>query len=267
MVMTEPVTVIENSSEDDEVDEKEIEEAKQPEIAYVTRKALRKMSKEEIDRFFDAVDTMMKSPDGPGTSEFFRLAAIHGMPRPIYCQHGRETFPGWHRIYLFKFEVALQKADKDNGNDGKIGLPYWDWTSKPEEGLPPSIRERFKVWPDDLFPTNVTPRYPLKRDSDKNIGAKLVSWGSIQSAFDCLLATQHFAHASTGDEQPDYPSVEHSHNHLHVIIGGNGGTMSSVAWAAYDIAFWLHHNNVDRIYESYLLIEPDSSEEFENYQE
>ena len=43
--------------------------------------------------------------------------------------------------------------------------------------------------------------------------------------------------------------------------------MSSVAWAAYDIAFWLHHNNVDRVYESYLALEPDSSEEFENYQE
>ena len=43
--------------------------------------------------------------------------------------------------------------------------------------------------------------------------------------------------------------------------------MSSVAWAAYDITFWLHHNQVDRVYESYLAIEPDSAEEFENYQE
>ena len=37
--------------------------------------------------------------------------------------------------------------------------------------------------------------------------------------------------------------------------------------AAFDIAFWLHHNNVDRIYESYLEIEPDSREEFENFQD
>eukprot|EP01084_Bolivina_argentea_P134541 237303_1 len=43
--------------------------------------------------------------------------------------------------------------------------------------------------------------------------------------------------------------------------------MASVAWAAYDIAFWLHHNNVDRIYESYLAIEPDSAVEFETEQE
>ena len=34
-------------------------------------------------------------------------------------------FPGWHRIYLQQFELALQAADKANGNDGKIGLPYW----------------------------------------------------------------------------------------------------------------------------------------------
>ena len=43
--------------------------------------------------------------------------------------------------------------------------------------------------------------------------------------------------------------------------------MGSVAWAAFDIAFWLHHCNVDRIYETYLSIEPDSRDEFESNQD
>ncbi len=74
--------------------------------------------------------------------------------------------------------------------------------------------------------------------------------------------TQHFAHPSTGN-QLQYQSIETAHTHLHVIVGG---TVSSVAWTTYDIPFWLH-NNVDRIHESYLAIEPDSAKEFESFQE
>eukprot|EP00486_Rosalina_sp_Unknown_P006395 CAMPEP_0201574998 /NCGR_PEP_ID=MMETSP0190_2-20130828/19872_1 /ASSEMBLY_ACC=CAM_ASM_000263 /TAXON_ID=37353 /ORGANISM="Rosalina sp." /LENGTH=900 /DNA_ID=CAMNT_0048004043 /DNA_START=34 /DNA_END=2736 /DNA_ORIENTATION=- len=270
-----PVTVKDTAFDNIEITEEEVNKKKKEkeeavaakeEVTYVTRKEIRKMSDEEVDRFFNAVDKMMVAKDGAGTSEFFRLASYHGYPRPIYCQHGRETFPGWHRIYLQQFELALQAADKENGNDGKIGLPYWDWTTNPEDGLPSVIRKRFGKWPDDLFPKDITDNPPLTRDTDKNIGTKLVSWGTINAAYDCLLATEHYAHASTGDEG-QYASVERSHNHLHVIVGGNGGTMASVAWAAYDIAFWLHHNQVDRVYESYLKLEPDSSEEFETYQE
>ena len=38
-------------------------------------------------------------------------------------------------------------------------------------------------------------------------------------------------------------------------------------WAAYDIVFWLHHNNIDRVYESYLAVEEDSAAEFEAFQD
>ena len=59
--------------------------------------------------FFDAIDKMMENKDGkPGTSDFYRCASYHGNPPPIYCKHGREQFPGWHRIYLLDFEKALR---------------------------------------------------------------------------------------------------------------------------------------------------------------
>ena len=80
-----------------------------PKVEYVTRYEIREMSKAQQDRFFDAIDKMMENKDGvPGTSEFFRCASYHGNPPPIYCKHGRETFPGWHRIYLLDFEKAIQ---------------------------------------------------------------------------------------------------------------------------------------------------------------
>ena len=69
-------------------------------------------------------------------------------------------------------------------------MPYWDWTTNPEEGLPSVIRKRFKQWPDDLFPKDVVPQYPLTRDTDQNIGYKLKAWGTVNAAYDCLLAVE-----------------------------------------------------------------------------
>ena len=60
--------------------------------------------------------------------------------------------------------------------------------------------------------------------------------------------------------------MEKPHNSIHVLAGGRGGPMSSVSWAAFDVVFWLHHCNVDRIYEAYIQIEKDSHDEFEAFQ-
>ena len=54
---------------------------------------------------------------------------------------------------------------------------------------------------------------------------------------------------------------------MHGITGIGGGQMAQVAWASYDIVFWLHHCNVDRIYEAYIKEETDSQEEFASFQE
>eukprot|EP00486_Rosalina_sp_Unknown_P000183 CAMPEP_0201566396 /NCGR_PEP_ID=MMETSP0190_2-20130828/6141_1 /ASSEMBLY_ACC=CAM_ASM_000263 /TAXON_ID=37353 /ORGANISM="Rosalina sp." /LENGTH=758 /DNA_ID=CAMNT_0047985047 /DNA_START=92 /DNA_END=2368 /DNA_ORIENTATION=+ len=236
----------------------------------VVRREIRDLSESEVKRFFDAVDKMMENKSGPGTSEFFRCASYHGQPAPIYCQHGRETFPGWHRVYLMDFEKALQQADRDLGNDGNVALHYWDWTVNQQDGLPKMIRDRFTGWPDDFWPEslrNERMTQELRRASDREIASQLRSWNVSSDASDCLLATQHWAHASTRFRNNAYPSLETPHNSIHVIVGGGGGQMGGVAWAAFDIAFWLHHCNVDRIYESYLEIEPDSREEFENFQD
>ena len=62
-------------------------------------------------------------------------------------------------------------------------------------------------------------------------------------------------------------SIRRATVELAVELDGNGGKMGSVAWAAYDIAFWLHHCNIDRVYEAFLELEPDSVQEFENFQD
>lgn len=227
---------VEDANKDDEV--KKDDEIKEDTV-IATRKEIRSLSSKESDRFFNAIKKMMENKNGEaGTSEFFRCASYHGQPAPIYCQHGRETFPGWHRIYLMDFELAIKKADKELGNDGNIGLPYWDWTLKPEDGLPEIVSKKFN-WTNDLFPKSISNPPKLIRADNKRVTKDLERYAVMKEANDCLLNAQHYAHASTGNEGiTPYPSIETPHNSVHVIVGGRGGPMGSVAWAAYDIAFW-----------------------------
>lgn len=233
----------------------------------VVRYEIRSMTVSAQNRFMDAIFKMCENKSGPGTSEYFRLAGYHGLPGPYYCAHGKETFPGWHRVYLREFEKALQAADKALGNDGNVFLPYWDWTSNPQDGLPSIVRKRFSEWPKDLFPKDFK-MDKLKRADDKQIAQSILSYQVPKEATDCLLATQHFMHASTGTEwSSPYPPVESPHNSMHGIVGGNGGQMGNVGLAAFDVIFWLHHCNIDRIYAGYLQSNNDSQLEFEKHEE
>jgi Common central domain of tyrosinase len=67
-------------------------------------------------------------------------AGLHGLPLPIYCQHGTSLFLPWHRAYLYFFERALTDALGRQREDPSlvVGLPWWDWTSAASHtnGLP-----------------------------------------------------------------------------------------------------------------------------------
>ena len=56
----------------------------------------------------------------------------------------------WYRAYLHDFELALQKADIECGNDGKITLPYIDIKKNP---CIPEILKNFKL-DNDLIQAN-----------------------------------------------------------------------------------------------------------------
>lgn len=62
--------------------------------------------------------------------------------------HGGPAFCPWHRYFIAKFEQDLQAADRANGRDGTIALPYWDWTN--DNATSPN-RQRGGVWSDDFL--------------------------------------------------------------------------------------------------------------------
>lgn len=228
----------------------------------VCRREIRDLDEKDTKRFLSAVNQMMVDSAGPQSSEFFRLAGYHGWPND-YCHHAQETFPTWHRAFLVAFEQALQVADYQLGGDGNIALPYWDWTKEDKNGnLFPTVCAKFTL-PDQFIKddNNLKNRNMTKRKSPEVIEATLRN-NKLQTLVDkCLNESEYWKHASA--EHQGW-SVEVPHNSVHVAIGF---PMSSVQFAAFDLTFWLHHCNVDRIHEKYLQVERDSEVEFKTHQD
>lgn len=87
---------------------------------------------------------------------FFALAGYHGEPFQYrkqvdalpqvdyypywggYCNHGNVLFPPWHRVYVCKFEEALQSIVPG------VMMPYWDETSTDslQHGIPSILTQQ-----------------------------------------------------------------------------------------------------------------------------
>lgn len=133
------------------------------------------------------------------------------------------------------------------------------------EVMPKILRERLSSFPTSILPGEKGGRggeqlfemgYSHIAD-DIRIESSLRSHRVNDQMFAALGETLHWRHAST--RWGGASSVETAHNSLHVIMGW---PMASVEFAAFHPIFFLHHCNVDRIYEGYLKVDPNAAEEF-----
>jgi len=222
------------------------------------------MSKADQTRWANNLVEMMKNKEGPGSSEYFRLAGYHGWPGQ-YCAHGQEQFPGWHRAYLMEFERVFRETDRALGNDGNIGIPYWNWQDlegpDKKEPYPNILRERFPQLAEGVLPpdSQIVKQGGFKRYDTRAMLSNLRNSNLDLAVQRCLQEEEHWKYASTEGNN----NVEIPHGSVHMDVGF---PMSSVAFAAFDPTFWLHHCNVDRIYDKYLALYSDSHEEMKAHQ-
>jgi len=208
---------------------------------------------------------------------------------PNYAHRGPAFLP-WHRQFILLFEGDLQKADRANGGDGSMTLPYWDWTTdqSPDAGVNP-------LWADDLLgpdgdaergfrvmsgpfsnwvlrvhdPTDDDPVDFIQRAFGRSEDAP-----TLPSAPDVRNALQ----IPIYDSSPWNPSVAGTksfrnllegwvtinptgrapglHNRVHVWVGGSMAPMSSPN----DPVFFLHHCNVDRIWAAWQSAHPGANQ-------
>jgi Common central domain of tyrosinase/Polyphenol oxidase middle domain len=242
---------------------------KKPPKTYVRREIWSLESANPFDpitlAYANAVRVMQSRPPNDPTSWSYQ-AAMHGTLAPVpsgapwnACQHGGWFFLPWHRMYLYYFERIVRKAVLDAGGPIDFALPYWNY-DRPTPGNTIPVAFRTSTLPDGTGnPLYLGP--PLRRASYMN------GWGLPQTAtspanalaetdFSSPNATSSFGGGAVGPGHSlgAVGSLEITpHGNIHVEIGGPGqpcsqGLMSFFECAALDPIFWLHHANIDRLW-------------------
>ena len=213
-------------------------------------------------------DDELGEPTDPLSWRF--QAAIHGFPglaptlshpqRWGSCRHNSWFFLPWHRLYLYFFERIVQFHLKDES----WSLPYWDYTKSHDDSsriLPEPFRtpntgnELFTEHRDPRVNSATTP-IPLPFES--------TDARSALSHPDFTLEGENpgesFAGGKVRDVVPNMSArgaVELTpHGLVHGLVGGASppGWMSLFETAALDPIFWLHHCNIDRLWDVWIQL-------------
>jgi len=142
------------------------------------------------------------------------------------CEHGTDFFWSWHRMYLYWFERIVRKMSEDKD----WAVPYWNWGPGSDFKLPAPFRDTTS----DL--------YTVHRDPAINAGT-----GSLNPA--AVSVTSSFALTNFFSANGN---IQNPHGAVHVETGGASGWMTSVSTAAQDPIFYVHHSNVDRLWNLWL---------------
>ncbi len=197
---------------------------------------------------------LMKDLDanGPTPKSWLWAANTHGFPqgtppRPAWgqCQHASPFFLPWHRAYLAWFESTIREL---TGEDD-WALPYWNYSDPasdrdiPAEFTVPTRTVDGAVVDNPLFsPNRSTDPMPV---SDVDLRPAL-------SQPNFILGVADFMPGNPGGfggilDQRGFGILENlPHNYIH---GDIGALMGFTTTAGRDPIFWLHHSNIDRVWE------------------
>jgi tyrosinase len=193
-------------------------------------------------------------------------AAVHGIaPLPpnmaaywAQCQHGTSFFLPWHRMYVLRFERIVAMHIAELGGPSDWALPYWNY-SAPDPAvlaLPPAFRK----------PTqqdgSANPLFEPLRNPVANAGGQVL--GSRDVDLKCLTAPGSTSTGGFfGGIPPDHVGGSGGalellpHNAIHNRVGNvAGGLMQDPDLAALDPIFWLHHSNIDRLWDVWKDCDP-----------
>jgi len=223
--------------------------------------------------YANAVAAMQaRSADDPTSWSY--QAAIHATfaavpPRTPWnaCQHQSWFFLPWHRMYLFFFERIVRKAVMDANGPADFALPYWNYDRGfPTNTLPEAFRTpKLPRTNDDnpLFLASPLRNSPVMRGGQLPSTITSPAKALADTAFSSPSGTSSFGGGRVGPAHfggalGDLETTPH--NVIHGAIGGalvppcQSGVMSDPRCAALDPIFWLHHANIDRVWNVWLAM-------------
>ena len=151
------------------------------------------------------------------------------------CQHGNLNFLPWHRMFLYFYEKTLRK----HVGDPNFSLPYWDYFQEhsPDNkglALPQLVRGQTAGSLYDQFRTPGLNDNKTAIDPDSASAAQAFSFADFT----------HFSNQL--QNQP--------HGAMHCAVGTGCATpnMGFVPIAGLDPVFYMHHANIDRLWQCWL---------------
>ncbi|MHA6197429.1 tyrosinase family protein [Pseudomonas wadenswilerensis] len=193
------------------------------------------------------------------------------------CQHRTWFFLPWHRPYVLSFEQIVRAAVEKLGGPKDWALPYWDYDDFAERPETLKLPQEFydKTLPDGTpnpLALRVDLRYGLSGDGIIKLDP--VQLDFAQAANEVQYKGTSKANPGFGGQNPQQTApndlafgyLESSpHNHVHNMVGGDNGKdddayheglMADPRTAGLDPIFWLHHANIDRLWQIWLNRDP-----------
>ena len=211
------------------------------------------------------------------------------------CQHGSWYFLPWHRGHLLSFETIVREAIKQEMiEDEKKGikvnyhwtdwaLPYWN-PADPKDNyratrIPPAFTNEYM--PDG----SENPLYIKKRNGELVTLPQEIAKGTAEAKQRYELIQRNVLSLKQALTQPSFIGTSNSstgfgglktsfshdpvafgqiesnpHNNIHGLVGG---LMGDGVTAGLDPIFWLHHANIDRLWEVWLKSDPEHKNPYE----
>ena len=167
--------------------------------------------------FLNAVKLMKAATDATKPTSWAYWVNIHLGS----CPHMVPYFLAWHRGYIYCFEQQLKTVS----GDSSLTLPYWDYYSYPT--MPSEFTD----------PSSNNPLYVSGR-ANSNVYAALTLAPFAANVI-------NFQRGTSNSYEAAFESAPH--NPVHNIIGGWMADMQSPT----DPIFFLHHANVDRLWDAW----------------
>ncbi|VXC93282.1 putative tyrosinase [Burkholderia sp. 8Y] len=171
----------------------------------------------QYQSYLSAIQRMKSFTSASDNRSWQYWANIHAN----YCPHSKAYFLAWHRGLLSLYEKQLRTAS----GDSKIAHPYWDYYTYPI--IPSEFTD--KATGNPLYTPRVnTSAWPALSMTPFGTGVTNFQFG-LNNAFETNL-----------ENAP--------HDPVHDIIGGY---LADIATAALDPLFYLHHTNLDRLWNAW----------------
>ncbi|KAI9206015.1 uncharacterized protein BJ171DRAFT_498422 [Polychytrium aggregatum] len=221
------------------------------------------MNDTEKQKFLRALTALKLGPQIDGNQySYDDFVSIHLQYKTKV--HGTPLFLPWHRALLSIFEQHLQRIDPD------VFVPYWDWGSESQTPELSSIfySSAFGGHGPACIPDGIAQGWVRKfPDNDPNLAGSCLCRLWTNGKIGPLMSNDQLQSQvipAYNDFASFAPHLEIIHGAVHVLVGGGPAGDLWQMYSPNDPIFYLHHSNVDRIWE---LWQSQSSQHLTDFSE